>query len=645
MATTARRPAVPLLAAALFFAALAQARVLVQMGQGPRPLPPELRPPGPDARPPRPELRPPGPDARPPRPELRPPGPDVRPPRPDVRPRPQPPLRPRPPARPPPSPPLPSPPPPSPRPPPPSPQLARPQLARPPPNKKKSPPPPRPLPPSPPPPQTSPPPPSPPPPSPTPRPPPPSPPPSPSPTSDALVAAGTQSSAGDPTSEPAGSAVPVGAVVGAALGVAAVAAVAGLLLYRRRAAKRAASAHPAGGGAPAAPALADDPVLGWIASAGAATASASATGSGSAASGAASPSPLLSAASSRLSERMRGWEFAWADVRVEGVLGLGSFGKVFLAALNEATVAVKVLVDARAAAVDALGGARRGISYSASGAPSVAAAPADKLLEEASLLASLRHPHVVAFMGFCLAPPAVATEHCARGSLYDLLRAAAADAGGAEARELTWARRAALAGDAAAGMLHLHTRRPAIVHRDLKSPNLLVTADWQCKVADVGLSKIVEDAAASAHSTVTNINPRWLAPEVFLGARASPATDVYAFGLILWELLTWELPWASVHTFAVRQGGPRPRRVANRPNRRSGRTTPPAPLCPQISVQVLAGERPPVPSAAEVRGLTGAAPAGLPRYLALMQRCWAAKPAARPGFQEIAAELRAVGAD
>jgi len=52
-----------------------------------------------------------------------------------------------------------------------------------------------------------------------------------------------------------------------------------------------------------------------------------------------------------------------------------------------------------------------------------------------------------------------------------------------------------------------------------------------------------------------------------------------------------------------------------------------------------------VPGAAGVRGLGGRAPAGLPRYLALMQRCWAADPAARPGFQEIAAELRAAGAE
>jgi serine/threonine protein kinase len=357
--------------------------------------------------------------------------------------------------------------------------------------------------------------------------------------------------------ESTGSSFPVGAVVGAVLGVAVVAAVAGLLYWRHAAAKKktsativpgrparsAGKAPPAGLGAPPAAALLDgDPVLSWIASA--ATASS------------ASLPSAPSSSSSKLSAQMRAWEFSWADVRAEGVLGLGSFGKVFLARLNEATVAVKVLIDARAATAGGGGAAaarRRGASSAATSAPPVAAAAADMLIEEAALLASLRHPNIVGFMGFCVAPPAIATEYCARGSLYDLLKAAAADDGSAEARELTWARRAALARDAAAGMLHLHTRRPAIVHRDLKSPNLLVTGDWCAKVADVGLSRIVEDAAVTgrAHSA-TEINPRWLAPELFEGAPASPATDVYSFGLILWELLTWELPWASVHTFAVR---------------------------------------------------------------------------------------------
>jgi hypothetical protein len=456
--------------------------------------------------------------------------------------------------------------------------------------------------------------------------------------------------------ESSGSSFPVGAVVGAVLGVAAVAAVAGLLYWRHAANQKkaaativpgrplrsASKAPPVGPAPPFAALLEDDPVLSWIASA--ATAS-----------GASLPS-APSSSSSKLSAQMRAWEFSWADVRTEGVLGLGSFGKVFLARLSEATVAVKVLIDARAAAVVGGGGgaARRlGASGAAVSAPPVAAAAADKLIEEAALLASLRHPNVVGFMGYCVAPPAIATEYCARGSLYDLLKAAAANEGSPEARELTWARRAALASDAAAGMLHLHTRRPAIVHRDLKSPNLLVTGDWCAKVADVGLSRIVEDAAATGRPlSATDINPRWLAPELFDGAPASPATDVYSFGLILWELLTWELPWASVRTFAVSARGPSffflpclsSFCVLFSPGRR-GDSSSPHILRPQISGQVLAGERPPVPGAAGVRGLGGAAPAGLPRYVALMQRCWAADPAARPGFQEIAAELRAAGAE
>jgi serine/threonine protein kinase len=83
-------------------------------------------------------------------------------------------------------------------------------------------------------------------------------------------------------------------------------------------------------------------------------------------------------------------------------------------------------------------------------------------------------------MGFCLDPPCIASEYCARGSLLDVLRAAAADPGAAAA--LTWRRTLDMALGGATGMLHLHTRSPQVIHRDLKSPNLLVDDNWRVKV-------------------------------------------------------------------------------------------------------------------------------------------------------------------
>lgn len=91
----------------------------------------------------------------------------------------------------------------------------------------------------------------------------------------------------------------------------------------------------------------------------------------------------------------------------------------------------------------------------------------------------------VQFMGICKLPPCVVTEYCARGSLADVLRGGKQGKPGAAA-ELTWRRRLSMALDAATGMLHLHARTPPIIHRDLKSPNLLVDVHWRVKVILAG---------------------------------------------------------------------------------------------------------------------------------------------------------------
>jgi serine/threonine protein kinase len=104
--------------------------------------------------------------------------------------------------------------------------------------------------------------------------------------------------------------------------------------------------------------------------------------------------------------------------------------------------------------------------------------------------------------------------------------------------------------DAAKGMQYLHELDPPIVHRDLKSPNLLVTADFGVKVSDFNLSKILDDSTRS--SSLAAMNPRWLAPEVFSDNRPNKACDVFAFGVILWELMTWDLPWGNKNPWTVR---------------------------------------------------------------------------------------------
>jgi hypothetical protein len=167
------------------------------------------------------------------------------------------------------------------------------------------------------------------------------------------------------------------------------------------------------------------------------------------------------------------WLIDYASIALTRAVGEGAFGKVWLGRWQETDVAVKQL-----ASLGALG-------LPPAGAGSEAEAM--KTLErEVSLMVSMRHPNVILFMGVCPDPPAVVTEYCSRGSLYDLLRAARGAP--ALARQLDWPRRLGVALDAAKGMLYLHSHKPPIVHRDLKSPNLLVDRHWRCKVRGGGLS-------------------------------------------------------------------------------------------------------------------------------------------------------------
>ena len=162
--------------------------------------------------------------------------------------------------------------------------------------------------------------------------------------------------------------------------------------------------------------------------------------------------------------------------------------------------------------------------------PEASAVLLASLKDEAGLMAALRHPNIVSFMGMCFAPPCIVTEFCAQGSLNDVLKAAKRDPA-----SLPWKQRVRMAKEAATGMLHLHSQSPPIIHRDLKSPNLLVDHHGTVKVADVGLSKMTnESGIMSSGNTLANMNPRWLAPEVLDGGKASVASDVFAFGIVLW---------------------------------------------------------------------------------------------------------------
>ncbi|KAL4421962.1 hypothetical protein ABPG77_007904, partial [Micractinium sp. CCAP 211/92] len=302
---------------------------------------------------------------------------------------------------------------------------------------------------------------------------------------------------------------------------------------------------------------------------------------------------LVSAGS--ISIDIRPWQIEFEDLQLQKkTIGEGSFGKVYVAKWHETLVAVKVLLDLEEAAQQ----------RSAEAAWTLSNPILQNLQKECALMASLRHPNVVQFMGVSAMPPAMISEYCGRGSLNDVLKACSNSR--SRTAQMTWLRRLNMALDATKGMLYLHRR--GIIHRDLKSPNLLVESTWRVKVADFNLSKIVEDTS-SGRSTIANMNPRWLAPEILNGEPATTASDVFSWGVVMWELLTFQCPWPHTSPWA-------------------------------LVGKLMDGHRLAIPPRDQLPGPDTASFAGLDAYIALMQRCWAQNPADRPDFTEVIRLLR-----
>ncbi|KAI7995033.1 Serine/threonine-protein kinase EDR1 [Camellia lanceoleosa] len=214
------------------------------------------------------------------------------------------------------------------------------------------------------------------------------------------------------------------------------------------------------------------------------------------------------------------WEIPWEGLQIGERIGIGSYGEVYRAEWNGTEVAVKKFMDQ-----DISGDALAQFKY------------------EVEIMLRLRHPNVVLFMGAVTHPPnlSILTEYLPRGSLYKLLHR--------PNNQLDEKKRMRMAVDVAKGMNYLHTSHPTIVHRDLKTPNLLVDKNWLVKVCDFGLSRVKHHTFLSSNSTAGT--PEWMAPEVLRNEPSNEKSDVYSFGVILWELATLQVPWTGMNSMQV----------------------------------------------------------------------------------------------
>ncbi|KAK4373117.1 hypothetical protein RND71_008501 [Anisodus tanguticus] len=172
--------------------------------------------------------------------------------------------------------------------------------------------------------------------------------------------------------------------------------------------------------------------------------------------------------------------------------------------------------------------------------------------QEVMMLARLKHQNIVRFIGACCKPMVwcIVTEYAKGGSVRQFLARR-------QNRSVPLKLAVKQALDVARGMEYVHDLN--LIHRDLKSDNLLIAADKSIKIADFGVARIEVQTEGMTPETGTY---RWMAPEMIQHRPYTHKVDVYSFGIVLWELITGMLPFQKMTAvqaaFAVVNKGVRP---------------------------------------------------------------------------------------
>lgn len=241
---------------------------------------------------------------------------------------------------------------------------------------------------------------------------------------------------------------------------------------------------------------------------------------------------LLAEREEEINNYERIFSIDFREVQIERPIDQGAFGEVSCGVWNGLPVAVKVL--------------RQTAMYLSDTAT-------QEFEAEVARMRQLRHPHIVHFYGAGINPdgnvPFLVTELMA-GSLRDLLQRAH-DAG----HPLSWPVRLRLAGQAARGLDYLHSL--GLVHRDIKCGNMLVGSNiFPLKIADFGtaaLAKVICQGRAGAGGRFSSPDsdalesgtPAFMAPEILRGEGGGREADIYALGLVYWELGSHQRAWEA----------------------------------------------------------------------------------------------------
>lgn len=251
-------------------------------------------------------------------------------------------------------------------------------------------------------------------------------------------------------------------------------------------------------------------------------------------------------------------EIDYKEIEVEEVVGRGAFGVVCKAKWRGKDVAIKQIESE---------------------------SERKAFIVELRQLSRVNHPNIVKLYGACLNPVCLVMEYAEGGSLYNVLHGAEPLPYYTAAHAMSWCLQCSQ------GVAYLHSMKPkALIHRDLKPPNLLLVAGGTVlKICDFGTACDIQ-----THMTNNKGSAAWMAPEVFEGSNYSEKCDVFSWGIILWEVITRRKPFDEI-------GGPAFR----------------------IMWAVHNGTRPPLIK-------------NLPKPIeSLMTRCWSKDPSQRPSMEEI----------
>ncbi|KAH3758060.1 serine/threonineprotein kinase [Pelomyxa schiedti] len=200
------------------------------------------------------------------------------------------------------------------------------------------------------------------------------------------------------------------------------------------------------------------------------------------------------------------WAIPWSEIKQhieKKPFGNGSFAKLYKGVWRNQCVAVKVLKDKPD---------KRAIQ---------------DFKKEFSLLSELRSPNIVYFYGAVLEPRVcLVLEYCSRGSLETVMKSDAS---------FTWEHVFQYAADTLRGLLCLHSWVPQLLHRDLKSSNVLLADNGAAKLCDFGTTRINDDS-----DTLYQVRGTYAysCPEVFIGGVHTDKSDIFSFSILLWEMVT-----------------------------------------------------------------------------------------------------------